>query len=59
MWRFDLDSLTDDDLFRLRMLVRAKKAVGHIVVRSDLPWPVPVRTSPRQWQEPAEGAAIH
>lgn len=59
MRRYDVAELTDDDLRRLRMLVRLKRAEGHVVVKSDYPWPIPIRTSARQWQEPAVGDAIN
>ena len=59
MRRYDIADLTDDDLRRLRMLVRLKRAEAHVVVRTDYPWPITIQTRPRQWQEPARGHAIH
>ena len=59
MRRYEIAVLTDDDLRRLRMLVRLRRAEAHIVVRTDYPWPITIRTRPRQWEEPAQGDAIH
>ena len=58
MRRYDVGDLTDDDLRRLRLLVRMKRAEAHIIVKTDYPWPSTIRTSARQWQEPAPGNAI-
>ncbi|MFN3775160.1 hypothetical protein [Sphingomonas parapaucimobilis] len=59
MRRYNIADLTDDDLRRLRMLVRMERATAHIVVRTDYAWPIPIQTRPRQWQEPAIGDAIN
>jgi len=59
MWRFDLENLTEDDLRRLRLRVKLERAEAHIVVKSDRPWVSPIKTAPRQWQEPAAGVAIN
>lgn len=59
MRRYEIAELTDDDLRRLRMLIKLNRAEAHIIVKCDYPWPIPIRTSARQWLEPALGNAIH
>ena len=44
MRRYNIADLTDDDLRRLRMLVRMERAAAHIVVRTDYAWPIPIQT---------------
>lgn len=59
MWRYNVGDLTDDDIRRLRLLVKIKRAEAHIVVKSDRPWISPIKPQHRQWNDLAEGAAIH
>lgn len=59
MRRYDVAELTDDDLRKLRLLVKMSRAEAHVVVRCDYPWPIPFRTSARQWHDPAKGDAIN
>jgi hypothetical protein len=59
VWRFNLADLSDNDIRRLRLLIKMGKAEAHLVTKSEHPWPIKVQTHPRQWQEPVDGTAIN